>query len=47
MLFWRRDFAFASLENKSLWIYSELRKIRFEKGRPPEQSLVGTDGPDV
>ena len=47
MLLWRRDFAFVSTENERLWIYSELRKIIFDQGRPPEQSLVGTDGPDV
>ena len=47
MLLWRRDFAFVSTENERLWIHSELRKIRFEKGRPPEKSLIGTDGPDV
>ena len=46
MLLWRRDFAFVSTENERLWIYSELRKI-FDQGRPPEQSPVGTDGPDV
>ena len=47
MLLWRRDFAFVSTENERLWIYSELRKIIFDQGRPPEQSPVGTDGPDV
>ena len=47
MLLWRRDFAFVSTENERLWIYSELRKIIFGQGRPPEQSPVGTDGPDV
>ena len=47
MLLWRRDFAFVSTENERLWIYLELRKIHFDQGRPPEQSLVGTDGPDV
>ena len=47
MLLWRRDFAFVSTENKRLWIYSELRKIIFDQGRPPEHSPVGTDGPDV
>ena len=41
MLLWRRDFAFVSTENERLWIYSELRKIRFDQGRPPEKSLVG------
>ena len=46
MLFWRRDFAFVSTENERLWIYSELRKITFDQGRPPEKSLIGTDGPD-
>ena len=46
MLLWRRDFAFVSTENEKLWIHSELRKIRFDKGRPPEKSLIGTDGPD-
>ena len=47
MLFWRRDFAFVSTGNKRLWIHSEIGKIRFDQGRPPEQSPVGTDGPDV
>ena len=47
MLLWRRDSAFVSTENERLWIYSELRKIIFDQGRPPEQSPVGTDGPDV
>ena len=46
MLLWRRDFAFVSTENERLWIHSELRKIRFDKERPPEKSLIGTDGPD-
>ena len=46
MLLWRRDFAFVSTENERLWIHSELRKIRFEKGRLPEKSPIGTDGPD-
>ena len=58
MLLWRRDFTFVSTENERLWIYSELKKIIFKKkrkkrkiifdqGRPPEQSLVGTNGLDV
>ena len=47
MLPWRRDFAFVSTENERLWILSELRKIQFEQGRPPENSPVGTDGLDV
>ena len=47
MLLWRRDFAFVSTENERLWIHSELRKIRFKKGRPPEKSPTGIDGPDV
>ena len=47
MLFWRRDFAFVSTENERLWVYSELRKIIFDQGRPPEKSPTGTDGPDV
>ena len=47
MLFWRRDFAFVSTENERFWIYSELRKIRFDQGRPPVKSPVGTDGLDV
>ena len=46
-LLWRRDFAFVSAENERLWIHSELRKIRFHQGRPPEKSPTGTDGPDV
>ena len=47
MLLWRRDFAFVSTENERLWIYSELRKIRFDKGRPSEKSPIGTDDLDV
>ena len=47
MLLWKRDFAFVSTKNERLWIYSELRKITFDQGRPPEKSLVGADGPDV
>ena len=47
MLLWRRDFAFVSTENEKLWIHSELRKIKFHQGRPPEKSLTGIDGPDV
>ena len=47
MLLWRRDFAFVSTENERLWIYSELGKIAFDQGRPPETSPVGTDDPDV
>ena len=47
MLLWRRGSAFVSTENKRLWIYSELRKITFDQGRPPEKSPTGIDGPDV
>ena len=47
MLLWRRDFAFVSTENEMLWVYSELRKIQYDQGRPPEKSLAGIDGPDV
>ena len=47
MLLWRRYFAFVSTENERLWIYSELRKITFDQGRPPEKSPTGIDGPDV
>ena len=47
MLLWRRDFAFVSTGNERLWIHSELRKIRFDQGRPPEKFPVGTDGLDV
>ena len=47
MLLWRRDFAFVFTENEKLWVHSELRKIQFDQGRPPEKSLVGTDGLDV
>ena len=46
MLLWRRDFVFVSTENERLWIYSELRKIQYDQGRPPEKSPTGTDGPD-
>ena len=37
MLLWRRGFAFVSTGNERLWIHSELRKIRFDQGRPPEK----------
>ena len=47
MLLWRRDAAFVSTENERLWIHSELRKIVFDQGRPPEKSPTGIDGPDV
>ena len=47
MLLWKRGFAFVSTENERLWINSELRKIRFDQGRPPEKSPIGTNGPDV
>ena len=47
MLLWKRDFAFVSTENERLWIYSELRIITFDQGRPPKKSSIGTDGPDV
>ena len=47
MLLWRRDFAFVSTGNERLWIHSELRKIMFDQGRPPEKSLIGIDGLDV
>ena len=47
MLLWRRDSAFVFTENERLWIYSELRKITFDQGRPPEKSPTGIDGPDV
>ena len=47
LLLWRRDFSFVSTGNERLWIHSELRKIRFDQGRPLEKSPVGTDDPDV
>ena len=47
LLLWSRDFAFVSSENERLWIHSELRKFGIDKGRPPEKSPVGTDGPNV
>ena len=47
MLLWRRDFAFVSTEDERLCIYSELRKISFDQGRPSEKSPAGIDGPDV
>ena len=47
MLLWRRDFVFVSTENERLRIHSELRKISFDQGRPPEKSPTGTNGPDV
>ena len=46
MLLWKRDSAFVSTENERLWIYSELRKIIFDQGRPPEKSPTETGGPD-
>ena len=47
MLLWRRDFTFVSTENKTMWIYSELRKIQFDQGRPPKKSPAEIFGPDV
>ena len=47
MLLWRRDFDFVSTENEKLWIHSELRKVQYDQGRPPEKSPTETDGPDV
>ena len=47
ILLWGRCFDFVSTENERIWIHSELIKIRFDQGRPPESSLVRTDGPDV
>ena len=47
ILLWRKGFAFVSTGNERLWIHSDLRKIRFDQGRPPEKSPVGTDGPNV
>ena len=46
MLFWRRYFAFVSTETERLWIHSELRKIQYDQGRPPEKSPIGTNGPE-
>ena len=43
MLLWRRDSTFVSTENERLWIYSELRKIIFDQGRPPEKSLFSSE----
>ena len=43
MLLWRRDFASVSTGNERLWIHSELRKIQYDQGRPPEKPPVGTD----
>ena len=40
MLLWRRGFAFVSTGNERLWIHSELRKIRFDQGRPSQKSLI-------
>ena len=47
MLLWKRDSAFVSTKYERLWIYSELRKITFDQGRPPKKSPTGIDGPDV
>ena len=47
MFFWRRGFAFVFTENEKLWVHSELRKTRFDQGRPHERSPVETDGPAV
>ena len=47
MVLWGRDFAFVSIGNEKLWIHYKLRKIRFDQGRPPEKSPVGTDGLDI
>ena len=47
MLLWRRGFAFVSTGNERLWIHCELKKIRFDQGRPPEKSPVRTEGTDI
>ena len=47
MLLWRIGFVFVSTGNERLWIHSELRKIKFDQGRPPEKCPVGTEAPDV
>ena len=47
MLLYRKHFAFVSTGNERLWIHSELRKISFDQGSPPEKSPVGTDVTDV
>ena len=46
MLLWKRGFAFVSTENERLWIYFGLRKIRYDRGKPPEKSPLVIDGPD-
>ena len=38
VLLWRRDFAFAYIENEKLWIYSGLRKRSFHERRPSRKS---------
>ena len=41
MLLWRGGFALVTIGNERLWIYSVLRKIRFDQGKFPEKSLIG------
>ena len=46
ILLWRRGFVLISTGNERLWIYFGLRKIRFDQGRPTEESTIGVDGSD-
>ena len=45
MLLWKRGFVFVSTGNETLWIHYRLRKIRFDKERPPYKSPMETDDP--
>ena len=46
MFLWRRGFPFVSTGYRKLWIYSWLRKNRFDKRRPPKEFPIEADGPD-
>ena len=36
MLLWGKGYAFISIGSGKLWIYSRLKKIRFDQGGSPE-----------
>lgn len=46
MLLWERISAVIYTGNERMWIHSGFKKIRFDQGRPPENSLFRVDGPD-
>ena len=38
ILLWEKGYGFVSTANERLWIHSSLTEIRFDWGRPPENS---------